>query len=178
MARRRGFETLGDWLRTLAVFAVIVAVGYLIVPHSHRDEPVSVAYRQPARYFAQQASFTVLLPSSLPAGWYANHVRTIDAGTPRDGLDLGFYDDPDHSYVALEESAAPRRVFLRQQGVTGRPRGGLEVAGRHYQVWPDTTGPSGTALVGALSGGATVVLGGGAPLPVLLEVAERLVPSR
>jgi hypothetical protein len=164
-------------LRTIVVFAVVVGAAYLIVPHDAGEHPASVSYRQPVRDFAAGASFTVLAPSALPPGWYANHVRETESrGVPED-LDAGFYDDPDRTYVALEESNVPARVFLRSQGLSGHPGGQVDAAGRRYEVWPGGAGPSRVALVAALPGGGTLVLDGGAPLPVLLELAQQLAPT-
>jgi hypothetical protein len=163
-------------LRTMAVFGVLLLLGYLLVSHPRHSQTPPVDYTTPARELSGDVHFTVLVPRSLPAGWHANHANggvTGDASY----LDEGFVDTPNNAYVALEESDAPRAGFLTSQGVLPASAGTVTAGGRTYQVRMDSAGPGHVALVGTLPGGATVVVTGGALLTELVDLAELLTPA-
>jgi hypothetical protein len=76
MAKRRGTETIGDMVRSMAVVLVAVAfvAGFvgLIRPNSPTIRDVD--YAEPLERAREVAPFAVLAPSSLPDGWTVTRV--------------------------------------------------------------------------------------------------------
>lgn len=172
MARRP--QTLADMVRTLVVFGVVVGGAFVLVPHNRKVQRTPVDYREPVAALAARSPFRPLIPVGLPPGWAANHVRTHASPV---SIDIGFYDAPDRAYLSLHETAAPQASFLKGQGVSGPSGGTVTASGLVFEVRHEAAGPAHTALVANAGSGATLLLGGGASLPLLVELADQLRPT-
>jgi hypothetical protein len=175
VAAGRRSKSLGDMLRTLAVLGVAVGIMYLFIPHTSRGGPAlqSVNYQVAVHAYSSGATEPALSPSRLPTGWVCTHAQAAVAGG---ALSVGFYDRPDNAYVLLTESAGPRSGFLVGQGVHGPARGTVSAGGRTYVLRETRQGPDEVALELTGPGRRTVLVGGGAPVSALIELAGLLAP--
>jgi hypothetical protein len=173
VAKRRGQETLGDMVRTVIVFLVIIVAAVAFLPKSHHPGNQQVDYSGPLQVLRAAAPFPVLAPQGLPAGWTATNVRThVPSAADRStSFHLGFYVAAVDAYAAYEQSDAPN-VESRVLGAGAHPTGRTDVAGVAYQTWADNSG--GTALVGPAPGRSTVVVYGKGSAPALRTLAAAL----
>ena len=156
-ARRRGFETTGDMVRSLLLVLVLV---FVVVALTVRPHPDSVVHRfDYSGVFDQareQARYDVLAPIGLPDSWVPTSARTTRAGT---GVTwhVGFV-TPDDDYAALEQSDGSAATFVRQFAGGGK-RAGSVVIGR--ATWRRVEGgdPEPRALVLERDHVTTVVAG-------------------
>ena len=150
----RGNPSMGDILRSVAVLGAIIlvlfAVGrfFTVTP----DEPTrTVDYQAAAESSRKAATFDLLAPTELPAGWRATSVRFEDSS-----WHLGVVTDDDE-YVGLEQvrSGVDRAVERFAEGST--PDGEAEVDG---ETWSVHTGPRDDVTYIRRDGDMTVVVTG------------------
>jgi hypothetical protein len=127
-------------LRTLAIFVVAIVAIVSFLPKTHHGSVAQpVDYGVSLAALRSQSPFPVYAPVSPPPGWTANHITThvATAGDPSTSLDLGFYIDSDHQYVAVEQSDAAG--FLAAQLGAGRIQTGTTtIDGTTWQTWTDS----------------------------------------
>ncbi len=156
-ARRRGFETTGDMVRSLLVVLVLV---FVVVALNVQPEPDSEVRRfDYSGVLAQardRASYDVLAPIALPDSWVPTSARTTNAGAAVT-WHVGFV-TPDDDYAALEQSDGNPAAFVRQFADGGDGAGSV-VIGR--ATWRRVEGgdPEPRALVLERDTVTTVVAG-------------------
>ena len=167
----RGRKTVADMVRSLALVLVLVGV---IVAFNVAEQPDKVVQRvdYPAALAEAQAvaTYDVLGPDPLPAGW-----RVTSARTERSGGGVGWHVGlvtSTEEYAAVEQSDGDRRALLDTVAAGARPAGSVDVAG---QSWQRLEGgdPEERALV-RTEGGVTTMVAGSAPWAQLRTLAASL----
>jgi hypothetical protein len=171
VTRARGRKTVGDMVRSLAV--VLVVVGAIVALNiAEQPDPVvrDVDYPAAIALARQQATYDVLGPDPVPAGW-----RVSSARTERDGDGVAWHVGlvtPREEYAAVEQSDGDQRTFVDSFVPGSRAVGTERVAGR---TWTRRAG--GTTDDRALvleSGAVTTLVTGSASWAELAELAGSL----
>jgi hypothetical protein len=156
-AKRRGFETTGDMVRSLLLVLVLV---FVVVALTVRPHPDSVVHRfDYSGVFDQareQARYDVLAPIGLPDAWVPTSARTTRSGAAVT-WHVGFV-TPDDDYAALEQSDGSPAAFVRRFSGGGTPVGNLAIGSA---TWRRVEGgdPEPRALVLERDNVTTVVAG-------------------
>jgi hypothetical protein len=177
--RRRGLETVGDMVRSLAVVGAFVLVLFVVVwwqrPEGAREQvvrPVDVPGVFAAA--APTAGFRLLEPAGLTDGWrptsaWVEGVLTSDVG----GVVVhAGYLTPTGSYAEVRQTDGEPGLALKQWLDGGRPTGRSVIGGTAWQTWES---PTQRALV-RQQGGVIRVVTGKAGWDELGELAASLVP--
>ena len=170
-AKRRGFETTGDMVRSLLVVLVLVFVVVALNVQRHPDSEVRrFDYSGVFSQARDQAPYDVLAPIGLPDAWVPTSARTTRAGAAVT-WHVGFV-TPDDDYAALEQSDGNPAVFVRQFA-DGGDRAGSVVIGT--ATWRRVEGgdPEPRALV-IERDAVTTVVAGNAGWAELRELAASL----
>ena len=158
-------EQAGRYQRSAAgmvgamIVLVVAVVGFVVLRNVNQPEPSNpvraVNYTPDLRYAREQASFHVLAPASLPAGWRATTVEYVPGA--QESWHLGILTDTNR-YVGLEQSKTPVGSMVEQfvdpHATKGAP---VSVAGTTWSTWTDAGGDR--ALVRRASGVTTLVIG-------------------
>jgi hypothetical protein len=170
-SRARGRKTVGDMVRSLAV--VLVVVGVIVALNiAEQPDPVvrDVDYPAAVALARQRATYDVLGPDPVPAGW-----RVSSARTERDGSGVAWHVGlvtRDGEYAAVEQTDGDRRVFVDHFVPGARATGSERVAGR---TWTRRSGGSnGDRALVLRSGGVTTLVTGSASWAELRTLAESL----
>lgn len=170
-AKRRGFETTGDMVRSLLVVLVLVfvVVALNVQPHP-KSEVRRFDYTGVFSQAREQAPYDVLAPIGLPDSWVPTSARTTRAGGAVT-WHVGFV-TPDDDYAALEQSDGNPAAFVRQFS-EGGDRAGTVLIGT--ATWRQVEGgdPEPRALVLERSA-VTTVVAGNADWAELRELAASL----
>ena len=170
-AKRRGFETTGDMVRSLLVVLVLVFVVVALNVQRHPDSEVRrFDYSGVFSQARDQAPYDVLAPIGLPDAWVPTSARTTRAGAAVT-WHVGFV-TPDDDYAALEQSDGNPASFVRQFA-DGGDRAGSVVIGT--ATWRRVEGgdPEPRALV-LERDAVTTVVAGNAGWAELRELAASL----
>lgn len=156
-SKRRGFESVGDMVLSLAVVLGVVAVVVLL---NLRNDPApvkTVDYRGAAVQARSLASYDVLVPDGLGPTWRATSARSERVGGAVE-WHVGFV-TPSSAYAGLEQSDGASAKFVDRFADGARPAGSTTLAGRQ---WRRLEGghPEARALVSTRAGVTTVVAGG------------------
>lgn len=149
----------------IVLLAVVVA--FVVLRDLNRNDPPSpvpaIDYARDAAFAADQATFEVLAPASLPAGWRATTARYVPGSGER--WHLGLLTDDDR-YVGLEQSAASVESMVESHVDENATRGDVvSVDGAEWSTWSDDGGD--LALVREESGTTTLVVGHNVPVAEL-----------
>lgn len=176
-ARRRGFESVADMLRSMGVVLAVVAVIVLITMRTKGQEvrlvDVSQTYSDASTGGA--TPFPLLLPVGLSDRWRPTSVyydppeRTGVPGVTT--WHIG-YVTPADQYAGLEQTNGPANAALAAELTQPSPNGSVTVAGEPWQRWVQADGKR-RALV-RTQGAVTVVVDGTAGWPELEELAGSL----
>ena len=166
---------MGDILRSVLVLAVAVLAVVWIGGGFDSDpvaEPETVDVEAVARRAADTATYPLLAPSALPAGWRATQARWDPTGQQ---WHLGLLTD-DEAYVGLEQArGVPIAELVESFLGSAEPDGEQVVGGTPWRVYVDTaTGR--TALLSS-DGGVTTMVLGSPPRATLVAFAETLRPT-
>jgi hypothetical protein len=170
-ARRRGFETTGDMVRSLLVVLVLVFVVVALNVRPHPDSEVRrFDYSGVLSQARDRAPYDVLAPIALPDTWVPTSARTTHDGAAVT-WHVGFV-TPDDDYAALEQSDGNPAAFVRQLS-DGGDRAGSVVIGT--ATWRRVEGgdPEPRALV-LERDAVTTVVAGNAGWAELRELAASL----
>lgn len=172
-ARARGRETVGDMARSMAVVLVLVGV---VVAFNVVEQPDPVVreidYTDAFAQARQEASYDVLAPQPLPAGWRATSARTRpdgDAVTWHLGLVTR-----SGNYAGVEQTDGRPAGFVRQFASGARPAGTVAIVGAPWRRL-DGGEPEERALV-RTDDGVTTVVAGSAGWDDLVRLAASLRP--
>jgi hypothetical protein len=167
----RGRKTAGDMVRSLAVVLVLVAVIVAFNVAQQPDQMVQrVDYPAALSLARSQASYDVLAPDPVPAGWRVSSARTERAGGGV-AWHVGFVTSSEE-YAALEQTDGARRTFVDRFAGGARPDGQVDVGGVRWHRLAGGS-PEERALVRD-SGGVTTVLAGSASWDDLERLASAL----
>jgi hypothetical protein len=176
--RRRGFETVGDMLRSLAVVLVLVLGVGLLTLRSSGDNTRTIEYETELAAARSAAPYPLYAPVGLD-GWRATSVRFDSAGDTGEPTvwHLGFF-TPDERYAAIDESNGPSDDFLDEITDSAHATGDTTTIGGLDWVRYEGGGAVGTddetrGLVHE-DHGVTVVVSGSAEWPELEELAGAL----
>ena len=170
-AKRRGFETTGDMVRSLLVVLVLVFVVVALNVQRHPDSEVRrFDYSGVFSQARGQASYDVLAPIGLPDAWVPTSARTTSAGAAVT-WHVGFV-TPDDDYAALEQSDGNPASFVRQFADGGDHAGNVVIGSA---TWRRVEGgdPEPRALV-LERDRVTMVVAGNAGWAELEELAASL----
>jgi hypothetical protein len=166
----RGRKTVADMVRSLALVLVLVGV---IIAFNLAKQPDTVVqtvdYPAALAEARSVATYDVLGPDPVPAGWRVTSARTDRSGGV--GWHVGLVTSTEE-YAAVEQSDGDRRALLDSVAGGARPAGTVEVAG---ETWRRLDGgdPEEHALV-RTADGVTTVVAGSAPWSQLRTLAESL----
>lgn len=152
--RKRGRESVGDMIRSLALVLLVVLVIFVFGRPSSRDE-ARVRSVDPgpdiSSFTSQFAGAPV--PRRLPAGW----TPTVSdlAGSP-EALRIG-YNTPGKQYAEYDGVVRPDAKTLLQLVGSTQPLGQVEIAGVGWQRYRDSDGSLSFVRE---QGPITVVVGG------------------
>lgn len=171
----RGNPSMGDILRSVALLAVALLVVVEVGGWFRQDtvvEPETVDYQAVSRQAAGEASYPLLVPPALPAGWQATQARW-DATAQHWHLGLLTEDDV---YVGVEQMRSATVDDLVDTYLEGgEPDGEIAVGGAPWRVYVDAASER-TALLTTSAGVTTMVIGG-QPRAVLGSFADSLEPA-
>ena len=168
MARRRGQETVGDMLRSLAVVGLGVLLFIAFIPRHHHSAVHTIDYSTDLSAARHAANYHVLAPVALPKGWRATSVRIAHDKAGHVEFHLGFV-TPHNQYAEIEESDADVAAFVQQQLGSGT----RQVANPAGQ-WQELRGAKGELALLSATGQPTVIVTGSAKLPELTTLASSL----
>lgn len=170
MAQRpRGFETVGDMVRSLAVTFALIGFILLVTHRDHGDGVNTVSWQPVVNHLPAP----LLKPAGLPEGYRVTSARNVSGGKP--GLHLGALTKAGR-YVAVEEAVATDADWLT--GVTGQTAAAGSVSiGGHAWTRSQSTDREGhvTRVLTRTEGSVTLVVFGTAPwedLDELITVAR------
>lgn len=171
---RRGFESVGDMVRSLGLVLAVVAVLLVITIRSPGQEVRVVDYAQTLRLAGAGAPFPLLDAVGLPEGWRATSAyydppqRTGLPGVVR--WHVGWL-TPSGEYAALEQGNGTAADLLEEQLGESDPTGASTVG---TQTWQRHEGSSGRRALLRSSGGVVTVVHGTAGWPDLELLAASL----
>jgi hypothetical protein len=169
--RKHGFETATDMIRSLAVVGAFVAVLVLVTLRSHPNPITVINYSDQLSVARAKATYSVLAPVGLPAGWRATSARSETVGRAVH-WHLGFV-TPADQYAALEQTDGDSGPFIADQTAKGAPVGEVTVQGRPWQEFRSDSVKAPTALV-RVDGQVTTVVAGTAKLAELETLTAAL----
>jgi Protein of unknown function (DUF4245) len=176
VAGNRGNPAMSDIVRSVLVLAVallvVVGVGGWF-RHDTVVEPEEVDVAAAARHAADQASFPVLVPSTVPDGWRATQAEW-DPSAQHWHLGLLTGDDEFVGVDQIRDASVDELVDSYAAGA--EPDGEVDVAGSPWRVYVDAANGR-TALVTTADGVTTMVLGS-LSRARLGPFAETLAPLR
>ena len=151
-------RSVGGMIGAMVVL-VLVVCAVVVFRDLNRDDPPdpvqAVDYSTPARFARRTATFDLVAPRHLPAGWIATSVR-FENGRDQ-SWHLGCLTD-ERRYVGLEQADAPLSSMLEEFVGEDATRGAdVPVAGRTWESW--TTPDDDRALVRETPEVTTVVVG-------------------
>jgi hypothetical protein len=175
--RRRGTQTLGDLVRSLALLLVVVVVIALVTFRPKGQEIQVVDYRATLAGARVGAPFPLLAPDGLGGSWRATSAYfdpPVVPGSRGATWHIGFV-TPDNQYAGFEQTDGSAADVLRQVLASPQPEGTTTVvAGQPWARWDDGSGHR--ALV-RTTGGTAVVVDGSAGWPELEQLAAALRTS-
>jgi hypothetical protein len=168
---RRGRQTAGDMVRSMAVvLALVIVVLALTLRHNPPGKPHRIDYRGVLAQARNVAPYDVLSPVGLPRTWTATSART-SGGDASFAWHLGLV-TPDGDYAAVEQSDGDPGSFVTEFVGDGSRDGTATIHGKRWRRI-DSGNPERRALV--LDGNAvTTVVTGGASWTELRRLAASL----
>lgn len=161
--RPRGFETVGDMLRSLGVVLAAVAVILLITLRAHPAAVTVVDPTQARQAVQAEAKFAAEEPAGLSSRWRLTSARfqsSLVSPTGADVWHLGWV-TPNNGYAALEQSDGPASLLLRsvldgavQVGAGAGPFSGWQRwtgSPAKWQAYVRQVGPSTLVVYGSAS---------------------------
>jgi hypothetical protein len=177
--RIRGFETVGDMVRSMGI-VMIVVVGILLITFRQTPDPVQTDPAPVLAGVAQAAPFEAEIPPPTPEGWRVTSARvTLPDADPYSWY-VGYF-TPEEEFVAVSQVYGSPETYLEEIGAEGRDAGTVEIDG---DVWARVEQSDGTrrSLIrstprDADEAAVTTVVTGTAPWSVLEDVAAGLRPA-
>ena len=171
MAKRlRGFETLGDMVRSLGLVLVVVAVILLLIWRPKPDQVKAVDPGPTLAQARQSAPYDVYAPEPAPQGWTATVAR-YEPAPPANEWTLGFVTAAE-DYAAVAQTDGDAQALLDEVAPGAEPAGSSTVNGQEYERRASPDG-SRRVLVAAVPG-STLAVGGTADWDVLERLAGSL----
>ncbi|MGH6656590.1 MAG: DUF4245 domain-containing protein [Actinocrinis sp.] len=178
-AKSRLRTTMRDMVLSLAVIAVPIAIVLAISP-SNAGNPVHVidtaSYQSTLSAARQAVPFTLVAPSTVPAGWKLTSEYYQPQGATAADWHLGYL-TPSGAYVSVEQTTELLAGFLSDQHSDASPSTAVPINGATPNVWQRYTGTTPTALRTVLyhsDAKSTVIVAGSASLPELEQLAAAL----
>ena len=151
--RKRGFESLGDMVRSLSVVMIIVfgLFFFALPPSSDRKTERDVNPAADVRSFTQVVP-TAPVPGGLPTGWRS----TVAAyGSEPNQLRIGYLTAANH-YLEYAAVSGPSTIYVADLTDKAGPLRTVDVGGQPWQLVQDSSNRQ--SLVRAF-GQVTVVVG-------------------
>jgi hypothetical protein len=164
MARRRGTETIGDMVRSMAVVLIPVAfVAGLVGLLRPSSETVRDVEWQPALELARDAADYVLVgPESVPQGWTATRVAYETGTSSSDGVWRMSFVTADGTYVGLVQRAGDVDSVVQRELGDVEPDGSSTVEGQRWDRYLEQQeADPDRALVLARDDSVVIILGSG-----------------
>jgi len=174
---RRGFETVGDMVRSLGVVLAVVLVTVLITIRTHGQEVRVVNYTPTLTEARRVAPFAVLAPADLPADWRATSGDYSPSQlTHKVGVVLWHvgYLAPDGKYVGFEQTNDALDQVVAAQLGPAHEDGTSTVDGVNWARWSDN---SGRRAIAVTQDKVSLVVHGTADWPELERFAATLRSS-
>jgi len=173
--RVRGFETVGDMARSLAVVGAFVLVIVLITLRQSPDHGASTDLAPVLAGVAQAAPSSATIPGPTPAGWTPTSARVSRPSDRPYYWYVGYVTDT-KQFVAVSQVYGDASTYLRDIDARGARDGTVTIKGKTWQRLLKADG-SRRVLV-RTEGNVTTVVVGTAPYAVLESTASALRPAR
>ncbi len=172
--RRRGFETVGDMVRSLGLVLIAVVVLVLITLRPNGKEIRTVDYRPTLAQARVGAPYALVAPDGLQGQWRATSAYfdpPARSGVPGvTAWHVGFV-TPAGAYAAFEQANGSPGDLLRS--VLDQPQQEAATSGSGaWQRWTDSSG--GRRALVRTTGAVTVVVDGSASWAELEQLATAL----
>jgi hypothetical protein len=156
------------------VVVVLIVVAFVLFRDVNRTDPRSpvrdVDYAQAAAYARDQATFDLVAPEQLPAGWQATSVEYVPGSDEH--WHIGLLTD-EEQYVGLEQAdASPDSLLETHVDPVVERAGSVDVDGEQWSRWTDDGGD--VALVRRSGDTTTLVVGHDVPAAELAAFAASL----
>jgi Protein of unknown function (DUF4245) len=175
--RPRGFETVGDMIRSIGVVLAAVTVILLITLRAH-PAAIKVVDAAQARQAAQAvAKFHAEEPSGLSGQWRLTSARFEPADVSPTGADLWHlgWVTPANRFAALEQSDGSVEQLVRSVVGNAQQTGSGAGSFAGWQRW--TGDPSNWTVYVRQLGSSTLVIYGSASDAELAQLVAALQPS-
>ena len=169
---RRGFGSVSDMVRSMAVVLAFVLVILWLTPRPRTDPVRVIDYTGPLQQARQTAPYDVYAPYALDPAWRATSARTERSAEGALMWHLGFV-TPGGQYAAVEQSDGPVETAVRRFSGGAPSVGSTDVAGATWERREDAKGRTLWRRVD----GAMVAVTGTAAWPELEQLAGSLRPE-
>lgn len=166
----------------LVLLVPIVLIAWFFTTDPAEPNVETVDWRSASEVAAREAPFAVEVPADVPVSWRATRARWTPAGNP--GVDgepvagdlwqLGFVDDRP-MYIGLDQSTAPKAVFIADVTREGTAQGSSAVGERSWTRY--VSEDSRTHALVWIDGDVTVIVSGDVPFDELESFAATLTPA-
>ncbi|GAA2259216.1 MULTISPECIES: DUF4245 domain-containing protein [Kitasatospora] len=165
----KGRQTVRDMVLSMAAIGVVVAVGYLFLPHGGGDGVHVVDYRSSLASAKRAAPYPLLGPEGLSDKWRATSVEYGQDAKGNATWHLGFV-TPSGDYAAIEQSNGARDQVIENVVAGAKPDGSATVGGKPWERYQGSQYRGLTVQTGS----ATTVVTGSASYQELSELAQSL----
>ncbi|MGK4582779.1 DUF4245 domain-containing protein [Kitasatospora sp. HPMI-4] len=165
----KGRQTVRDMVLSMAAIGVVVAVGYLFLPHGGGDGVHVVDYRSSLASAKRAAPYPLLGPDGLSDKWRATSVQYSQDAKGNAVWHLGFV-TPAGDYAAIEQSNGTRDQVIEDAVAGAKPDGSASVDGKQWERYQGSRYRGLTVQTGS----ATTVVTGSASYQELSELAQSL----
>jgi hypothetical protein len=169
MAKRRGFEGVGDMTRSLGLVLLVVAAIVLFTLRSTPDEPIPTV--DPAETFAAAAAAGLpVFKADVPEGWRVTSARFEEAPPQRYAVGYLTADEDFAGYGVTADVDDLVDEFVRDAEAGGT----VTVADRTWEVY---AGPDRLAWVTELPDESGWLVVSGSDPALMTQLAESLIPA-
>ena len=169
---KRGFGSVGDMVRSMAVVLAFVLVILWLTPRPRTDPVRVVDYTSALEQARQTAPYDVYAPYGLDPAWRATSARTERGPEGALMWHLGFV-TPGGQYAAVEQSDGPAEAAVRRFSGTAPAVGSTDVAGATWERREDAK----SRTLWRRADGSMLAVTGTAGWPELEQLARTLRTS-
>jgi hypothetical protein len=140
MARKRGTETMGDMVRSMAVVLIPVAfiAGLIGLIRPSSETVRDVEWEAALDSARTAAEYDLLGPQSVPEGWSATSVSYESGTSSADGVWRMNFVTAERGYVGLVQRAGDVETVVRRELPDFEPDGTSGVSGESWDRYVET----------------------------------------
>jgi hypothetical protein len=134
MAKRRGTETVGDMVRSMALVLVAVAfvAGFVGLVRPSSPTVRDVDYTDPLERARDAAAFEVLAPASLPDGWTVTRAAYQAGESEAEASWRMSIVTADETYIGIVQQAGEADRIIERELPGAEPDGSSTVQGQQW----------------------------------------------